>query len=278
VDRTLARRKEADQGVLSLFGEPGGTQAVFDDTRVPIPGQEFEKHARLVFEKEMLGLYVSDHPLIGVEAALRRQSDCTILDLREESSPSDSSATNGSGLDSAPAGGFGGPGGLRPSERWVGGVVTSLVKKYTRRGELMANFVLEDLQSSIEVFVFPRAMQEIGHLLADDVVVCVKGRLDQRDEVPKLICSELRRPTLSVDGAEPLQVVVPVHALDDGRVQRLRELLSEHPGGSPVYLRVGSKVVGLAPEFNVSTSPGLLAELRVLLGPACLWNGEPPTV
>jgi len=139
----------------------------------------------------------------------------------------------------------------------------------------MATFVLEDLQSSIEVFVFPRTMTEVGHLLADDAVVCVKGRLDLREETPKLVCSELKRPQLSVDGAEPLHVVLPVNALDDNRVSRLKDLLREHAGTSPVYLHVGSKVLRLSPEFNVDTTPGLLAELRVLLGPACLWNGGP---
>lgn len=141
----------------------------------------------------------------------------------------------------------------------------------------MATFVLEDLQSSIEVFVFPRTMTEVGSLLADDVIVCVKGRLDLRDEVPKLVCSELKRPQLTADGSEPLQVVVPVNALDDSRVERLRELFREHPGSSPVYLHVGSKVVRLAPEFNVTMSAGLLAELRVLLGPACLWSRGAPS-
>jgi DNA polymerase-3 subunit alpha len=155
----------------------------------------------------------------------------------------------------------------------VGGVVTGLARKYTKRGELMATFVLEDLQSTIEVFVFPRTMTEVGYLLADDAVVCVKGRLDLRDDVPKLICSEVKRPQLDLDGAEPLHVVLAPGALDDGRVARLRELLNERPGSSPVYLHVGTKVVRLAQEFSVDASPGLLAELRVLLGPACLWNG-----
>ena len=155
----------------------------------------------------------------------------------------------------------------------MGGVVTGLARKYTKRGELMATFVLEDLQSTIEVFVFPRTMTEVGYLLADDAVVCVKGRLDLRDDVPKLICSDVKRPQLVLDGAEPLHVVLAPAALDDGRVARLRELLAERPGDSPVYLHVGTKVVRLAPEFSVDASPGLLAELRVLLGPACLWNG-----
>ena len=273
VDRTLARRKEADQGVLSLFGDPGGGAQVFDDAKVPVPDQEFDKHTKLAFEKEMLGLYVSDHPLVGAEAALRRHADCSIVDLREEAAVAQSgngdlagTATNG-GTNGVAANG-------RAAERWVGGVVTSLTRKYTKRGELMATFVLEDLQSSIEVFVFPRTMTEVGYLLADDTVVCVKGRLDLRDDVPKLVCSELKRPHLNLDGADPLRVVLPVNALDDARVGQLKELLSEHAGSSPVFLHVGSKVVRLPQEFNVEVSAGLLAELRVLLGPACLWSGE----
>ena len=282
LDRTLARRKEADQGVLSLFGASGGGAELFDDTRVPVPDQEFDKHSKLVFEKEMLGLYVSDHPLVGAEAALRRYTDCSILDLREEGvgrEPAPGSAGAYGGGEGISAGAPNGYGGSRSAngERWVGGVVTGLVRRYTRRGELMATFVLEDLQSSIEVFVFPRTMTETGHLLADDSVVCVKGRLDLRDEVPKIVCSQLKCPELRLDGAEPLQVVLPVNALDDRRVERLRELLLEHPGASPVYLHVGSKVVRLAQDFNVNTSPGLLAELRVLLGPACLWSRSDPS-
>jgi DNA polymerase III subunit alpha len=286
VDRTLARRREADQGVLSLFGERMGGEALFDDSRVPIPDQEFDKHTKLAFEKEMLGLYVSDHPLVGAETALRRHADCTILDLREDAAGRDAAGAGagpvgGSGNPASSGnpgggggfgnGGYGGPAG----DRWVAGVVTGLSRKYTRRGELMATFVLEDLQSSIEVFVFPRTMTEVGYLLADDAVVCVKGRLDLRDDVPKVICSELKRPQLTLEGAEPLRVVLPVNALDDERVSRLKDLLGERPGGSPVYLHVGSKVVRLAAEFSVDITPGLLAELRVLLGPACLWNGGP---
>jgi DNA polymerase-3 subunit alpha len=190
VDATLARRKEADQGVLSLFGDPSLGDQVFDDTRVPIPDQEFDKHTKLAFEKEMLGLYVSDHPLVGAEAALRRHVDCTILDLREDiagrdsgagASPADGNgtgppnangnvATSSGGNGGYGGGGYGGNGGYggpsRAADRWVGGVVTGLARKYTRKGELMATFFLEDLESSIEVFVFPRTMTEVGYLLA----------------------------------------------------------------------------------------------------------------
>jgi DNA polymerase-3 subunit alpha len=248
VDRTLARRREREQGVMSLFGslEPGpGDEPVFDDARVPIPATDFDKAQRLAFEKEMLGLYVSDHPLLGAEAALRRHTEVSLAEFRE----------------------------IREGElRWVGGVVTGLVRKYTKRGELMATFTLEDLQAALDVWVFPRTMTDIGHLLADDAVVCVRGRLDLRDEAPKLICMELKRPALGLDGAEPLHLAVPIHALSGERVDRLKRLLEEHPGASAVFLHVGTKVIRLADGFAVDARNGLLAELRVLLGPACLWN------
>jgi DNA polymerase-3 subunit alpha len=248
VDRTLARRREADQGVMSLFGDlGGGGDAVFDDARVPIPEQEFAKSVRLAFEKEMLGLYLSDHPLKGVESALARHTEASIAELRE---------------------------GARDGEvRWVGGVVTGVLRKYTKRGELMATFMLEDLVSSVEVWVFPRVMTEVAHLLAEDAVVCVKGRLDLRDEQPKLVCMEIKRPDLDVRD-EPLHVDLPIHALTDERVELLKRLLSEHPGPSPVLLYVGAKCIRLASQWSVDTTRGLLAELRVLLGPACLRPGH----
>jgi DNA polymerase-3 subunit alpha len=243
IDRTLARRRERDAGVMSLFDDlMDSADASFDDARVPIPDVEFDKHQKLVFEKEMLGLYVSDHPLMGFEASLRRATDCSVSELLE--------AKDG-------------------ETRAVGGVVTNLVRKYTRKGDLMATFVLEDLESAINAWVFPRTMVDFGSLLADDAVVVVKGRLDQRDDEVKLVVMEVRRPELAVGGA-PLQVVLPLSALTDRTVDRLKDLLLGHPGPSPVYLRMGSKTLMLADQFRVDTGNGLCAELRMLLGAECI--------
>ncbi|HLK13756.1 MAG TPA: DNA polymerase III subunit alpha, partial [Fimbriimonadaceae bacterium] len=251
IDRTLARRREQELGVMSLFGDLGNDdQPVFDDARVPIPDSEFDKMQRLAFEKEMLGLYISDHPLLGAEAALRRHADTTVAELRASLESADASGST-----------FGG------EARWVGGVITSLVRKYTKKGELMATFVLEDLEAAIEVWVFPRTMIEISHLLADDAVVCVKGRLDQRDDQPKLICMELKRPELILDGGPPLRINLPPAGLTDGLVEQLKVLLVNHPGNSPVYLHVGTKILRLPDQFTVDASRALIAELRVLLGP-----------
>ncbi|MDP8938247.1 MAG: DNA polymerase III subunit alpha, partial [Actinomycetota bacterium] len=239
IDRTLARRREREAGVMSLFGDAGSAGDPVHDERVPIRDREFEPTQRLAFEKEMLGLYVSSHPLFGCEAALRRHADCVIAELREQ----------------------------RDGEtRWVGGVVTGLVRKYTKRGDLMAVFTLEDLQSAIEVMVFPRTMLEYGALLADDAVVCVKGRLDLREEPPKIICLEVKRPEVSADGQTPVRINLEPSQLSQSVVSRLKSILREHPGDQPVFLHLNPKVIRLSDDFRVSAGNGLVSELRELLG------------
>jgi DNA polymerase-3 subunit alpha len=254
VERTLERRRELEAGISTLFAalEPEGSAEAGDweGTRVPVPDTEFEKAERLVFEKEMLGLYVSDHPLRGLEGSLGGHTDCSLAELRD--------------LASAEA-----PGG--PAEgvvRSVGGVVTDLKRQYTKKGELMGRFVLEDLEASMEVFVFPKAMAEYGAMLANDAIVVVRGRLDLRDETPKVICMEVRRPQLGPTGGEPqeLRILLPLGQLTEETVARLRGVLLEHPGSCAVLLHVGSKVLRLPPEFNVDSRNGLIGELKTLLG------------
>ena len=239
IDRTLARRRERDMGIQSLFGELAEGPGSAVDERMPIPDLEFDPTERLAHEKEMLGLYVSSHPLFGVESALRRHTDCTINELRE----------------------------LKDGEmRWVGGVVTSLSRKYTKRGDLMATFVLEDLQSAIEVFVFPRTMLDWGALLSADAVVCVKGRIDLREEPAKIICMELKRPDLTPEATRPLRLKLDPSDLTAAALTRLKALLREHPGNQPVLVHLDSTILRLPDEFRVDAGNGLVAELRELLG------------
>jgi DNA polymerase-3 subunit alpha len=245
-ETTLNRRRERDQGVMSLFGEwgdtPDETGPRFDE-RLPVPDVEFDKHDKLRFEKEMLGLYVSDHPLFGVEAALRRKVDHAIADVLEF----DDGATV-----------------------HVGGIVTGLTRKFTRRGDQMAVFVLEDLGASIEVTLFPRTLMEHGHKLADDVIVAVKGRLDRRDESRiGLICQTVEVLNGLAAGAPPLRVRIPSTALDELCIQRLKRILRDHPGDSLVIVDLrdlsGSRSLRLPDEFRVDVDR-VVGELRIAFG------------
>jgi DNA polymerase-3 subunit alpha len=132
----------------------------------------------------------------------------------------------------------------------------------------MAVFTLEDLRSAVEVMVFPRTMTDHGHKLADDAVVVVRGRVDKRDDAPKLIAQTIDVVDVGEGGtAEPLRLRVPAQLLSAGTVDRLKEILAEHPGGAPVLLHLGERQTVRLPErWNVDTSNGLLGELRVVLG------------
>jgi DNA polymerase-3 subunit alpha len=201
----------------------------------------------LAYEKEMLGLYVSEHPMMGAERALKRYVECTLSELRE---------------------------GREGEMRTVGGIVTALVRKYTKRGDLMGTFVLEDLAAALEVMVFPKTMAQYGHLLEDDAIVVVKGRLDVRDDMPKIIAMEVTRPELALDGGPPVRVKVRLNAISDEKVGRLKAILAEHPGDSPVFVHLESPqkttVLRLGDDHLVDAGNGLFAELRVLLGGDCI--------
>jgi DNA polymerase-3 subunit alpha len=150
----------------------------------------------------------------------------------------------------------------------AGGVVTSLSRRYTKRGELMATFTLEDLEAAIEVFVFPKTMAEYGMRIEEDAIVCLRGRLDQREDVAKFVCMDVTRPELSPDGATaPIEVAVPVTSLTESLVSRLKELVVDHPGPSPLHLRLGEKVIRLPSQFNVDPGGGFVGALKELFGP-----------
>ena len=241
IDMTVRKRREHDAGVMSLFGEQSEGPS-FDD-RPDVPDVEYDRMQKLAHEKEMLGLYISDHPLKGMEARVRRLADSTIGDLAAGTSLSDDT-------------GF-----------WsVGGVVTGLQRRWTRKGELMASFALEDLQDKIEVLVFPRVMAEHGSKLADDAVVVVRGRLDSREETLRFFANEVQ-PVTSTEPDPPLRVNLGLEHQTGRLIEELKSLLMAHPGGSPVELLLGERRMARLPEdFAVDTANGLPAELRELLG------------
>ncbi|MET0662719.1 MAG: DNA polymerase III subunit alpha, partial [Ilumatobacteraceae bacterium] len=252
IESTVSRRREREKGVMSLFGDWGdgdassataGIDGATDgfSERTSIPALVFDKGDQLRYEKEMLGLYVSDHPLFGVEGALRRKVEHQLIDLPM--------------MDDG-------------AQVVVGGVITNLARKFTKRGDQMAVFVLEDLDASIEVTIFPRTLTEQGHKLEDDLIVTVKGRLDRRDESRfGLIGQTITVLTGLSDGPAPaLRLRLPSTSLDELRIQRLKRILREHPGDSLVMVDVGQgRVLKLSDEFRVDLDRSV-GELRMAFG------------
>jgi DNA polymerase-3 subunit alpha len=237
VDQALIRRRERDQGVMSLFGDAQETDSGFID-RVEIPSLTFDKAEQLRLEKEMLGFYVSDHPLRGLETVLSRRVTCPIIDVPDRTE----------------------------DNLTLGGVITGVDRKFTRKGEQMATFTLEDLAGSIEVTVFPRLFATQGHLVVDDQIVVVRGRLDRRDESRSVfMASDVSVVDVPKSGIESLYIDFARRGVALDEVNEIRSLLEEHPGDSPVYLTIGEKTVALGASYAVDIGK-VIGMLRAKFG------------
>jgi DNA polymerase-3 subunit alpha len=249
VDVVIDIKRNEAIGQDSLFGGSGEPDVTFD---LNVPAGEWDKSTLLGFEREMLGLYVSDHPLLGFEHILSAATDYSIAGL----------------LDEEAAGG-------RPDGQQVtvGGILSGLQRKVTKQGNTWAAATLEDLEGAIDVMFFPATYQLCAPMLAEDAIVVVKGRLDRRDDVPKLIASDVSVPDLSRE-TRPFVVSLPVVRCTPPVVERLKDVLATHPGATEVHLRlhggVRTTVVRLDDKLRVTASPALIGDLKQLLGPACL--------
>ena len=151
LDALVDEKRQEAVGQDSLFGDLGGVDASSFVVLPPIPVTEWDKPALLAFEREMLGLYVSDHPLLGIEHVLAGHADLPIAALMN-----DETIQEGAGLT-------------------IAGLVTGLQLKRNKRGDLWAIATVEDLEGSVEVLFFPNAYVQFGTMLANDVVVAVRG-------------------------------------------------------------------------------------------------------
>ena len=241
ISATILRRHERDQGVMSLFGDIEDKAIGFSE-RLEIPNVQFEKSEQLKFEKEMLGLYVSDHPLMGIESSLRRRVDCSVNEAADRED----------GAFFA-----------------IGGIISELNRKYTRKGDQMATFILEDLQGSIEVTVFPKTLEKHGHQLADDLIVAVRGRLDKRDESRVgFMASDITVLEGLRVGQEVLHLKFVARAMTEKLIADLQAILREHPGDAPVFVHLAEdKVVQLGSEFSVNIDRAI-GQLRHVFGDA----------
>ncbi len=241
IDMTLSSRREKDMGVMTLFGELGDVNGDNFDDRPRIAKEEFEKAPKLAHEKEMLGLYISDHPLRGLEDAIAAAASHATADL--------DAVEEGASVT-------------------LVGVVSELAKKWTRKGDLMAVLNLVDLTDAIEVMVFPRTFSDYGHLLEDDRIVVIKGRLDKRDDLPKLMAQTIAPFNASVTGsAAPVRLKLDHTNTTDERLAQLHETLQKHPGDSEVIITLDDETtVSLGPSITVSSKGGLIADLRIQFG------------
>jgi DNA polymerase III subunit alpha len=156
----------------------------------------------------------------------------------------------------------------------VGGILSTVTRKMTKRGDSWATATLEDLEGAIEVLFFPACYQVAGVHLAEDAVLLVRARLDKREDQPRLIALEVSVPDVSEGPRGPVTITLPANRCTPPVVDRLKEVLATHPGTTEVQLQLTSAgrstVLRLDDRLRVTAAPALMADLKQLLGPSCL--------
>ncbi len=246
----LKRNEAANQfDLFSAFDDPGvGTGLAVDIPDLP----EWEKKDKLSFERDMLGLYVSDHPLQGLEGILSQHADLSITSVISEEGPADGATVT------------------------IAGMITSLQRRIAKNsGNAYARAEVEDLAGSMEVMFFGHVYGPIAAVLAEDLIVVVRGRLQRRDDgAVTLNAQELTVPDLSEGHSGPVVISMAHHKATETAVEALGDVLRTHPGTSEVRIRLASnrkvEVMKLGVDLRVNPTSALFGDLKVLLGPACL--------
>jgi DNA polymerase III subunit alpha len=249
IDDVIDIKRNEAIGQDSLFGgDAAAPDAAFE---LSIPPEEWDKSMLLAAEREMLGLYVSDHPLLGVEHVLVGAADCSISELMADDARPDGQVVTAAGL------------------------ISGIQRKVTKQGSPWAIATLEDLAGAIDVMVFPQTYQQVSMQLVEDAVVIVRGRLDKREEQPRLVAMDLTVPDLNQDPRGPVLITLPVARCVPPVVDRLKEVLATHPGVTEVHLRLRQNaghttVMRLDDRLRVDAGPSLYADLKALLGPGSI--------
>ncbi|MGH4022766.1 MAG: DNA polymerase III subunit alpha [Pseudonocardiaceae bacterium] len=248
IDAVMESKRAEAVGQFDLFGDaPPGTGGLFD---IAIPGEEWDGKHRLALEREMLGLYVSGHPLHGVEHVLANQSDTPIASIL------DGTVDDG-------------------AQVVVGGILASVTRRVNKNGEPWASSQLEDLAGGIEVLFFPKTYSVVGLNVAEDAIVLVKARVAKRDDRISLIANDLVVPELNTAGAaQPVRVSMPAARCTPLLVAEFKDVLARHPGTQEVHLNLvnGGRThqLRLDDGLRVTPSSALMGDLKALLGPSCL--------
>ena len=238
-------------GQFDLFGDSTGANGVDETTgmELEIPKGEWEKMLLLSYEREMLGLYVSDHPLLGVEHILRAAVDVPISYLSEDSVSHDSVIT-------------------------IGGLITQIQRKVSKQGNSWAIVTIEDLEGAADVLFFANTYTTHALNLVEDRVVVIRGRIDKREENVRITALEMTMPEVNGAPAGPLTISIDSARVTPPLVDRVKEILRSHPGSREVHLKLederGGLVMKIDDDLRVTASPSLSADLKSVLGPDCL--------
>lgn len=256
VDAAVAVKRKEAAGQFDLFGSLGMDDTLGDELTVTIPDvPEWDRREKLNFERDMLGLYVSDHPLRGLERALSDAASHSVHDIIGE----DSHVRDGETVT-------------------IAGMLTGVSRRIAKSsGNQYASVELEDPSgATITVMFFSRAYETMGAALADDLICSIRGRVQRRDDGSvNMSAQELQILEISDDGrAAPITIVVPEYLVTEANLKELKETLRDHKGTADVRMLVRTRdkeqLVLLDPSVRVEPNPSLFGEIKTIFGPSCI--------
>lgn len=256
VDAAVAVKRKEAAGQFDLFGSLGMDDALGDELTVTIPDvPDWDRREKLNFERDMLGLYVSDHPLRGLERALSDAASHSVHDIIGE----DSHVRDGETVT-------------------VAGMLTGVSRRIAKSsGNQYASVELEDPSgATITVMFFSRAYETMGAALADDLICSIRGRVQRRDDGSvNMSAQELQILEISDDGrAAPITIVVPEYLVTEANLKELKETLRDHKGTADVRMLIRTRdkeqLVLLDASVRVEPNPSLFGEIKTIFGPSCI--------
>jgi len=250
IDSVLEEKRAQAIGQFDLFGGANEVSANGISTlALEVSDQEWDKALLLSYEREMLGLYVSDHPLLGVEHVLRSATDTTISQILDEGVIHDQIIT-------------------------IAGLITAVQRKVSRQGQSWAIVTVEDLEGAIDVRFFSSTYQTHALNLIEDRIVIIRGRIDKREETAQITALELNLADINQAPIGPFVIKLEAERCTPPVVDRMKEILRSHPGTREVHLKIegGAKntILKLDDGLKITASPSLSADLKSILGPDCL--------
>ena len=256
IDQVMPIKRKQAEGQFDLFAEAdddGENESdALGDAQVTIPDiEEWEKSTKLNFERQMLGLYVSDHPLSGMTSVLAGMRDMSIAQLLNRANTMGNQTVT------------------------LAGLVTAVDRRVSKKGNPWAIVTIEDLESSIQCMFFGKVYEANADDLSLDSVIRVRGLVELRDEESSLRVTDMEVPMLESADERPLTITLPRTALDRGRMERLAQILKTHPGYCQVRLAVTDergnvRMLTFGDGFRTTHDTSMLAEIKSVFGPSCL--------
>lgn len=243
IDNSVDTKRNEAVGQFDLFAAAMPTESR-KSLETSIPEGEWDRKTLLAFEKEMLGLYVSSHPLAGTERVLAANSEHSIAQA----------------VDADTQDGF---------AVVVAGMLANVSRRLTKQGKQWASATIEDLSSSVELLFFPKTFEALGEYLADDLVVAVQGKVNKRDSGSASIMVHSMKilPITEADLEKYPPIVldlVPQLVLVPDNVQHLSMLVREHPGKHELRVTLGSNTVYVIQDLQINPSIPFLSEIKAM--------------